>query len=39
VQSIVTGRVDILGPVEQPGETPKISTEEMNNLLDAYLEK
>ena len=31
--------MDILGPVEQPGETPKISSEDMNNLLDAYVAK
>ena len=39
VEKIVKGRVEILGPVAQPGETPKISSDDMNELLDDYLAK
>ena len=38
VKSVATGNVDILGPVDPPGATPKISAEMTNNLLNAFFD-
>ena len=36
VKSVASGNVDILGPVDPPGATPKISAAKVDNLLSAY---